>query len=125
MKINDKQLDEWNPTYADLRKQYKIYLDLPWGFEVGSGWLELITKLIEDIIETKPSKNFSIVQVKEKFGGLRVYTRHGKEEIYNLIDIAEKKSYEVCETCGDTGTLRRDSWYNVSCDLCHAKRKKK
>jgi len=41
-------------------------------------------------------------QVKEKFGGLRVYYYGGNEYTRGLIGMAESLSYSVCEECGTT-----------------------
>lgn len=108
--------------YSILLEEHKDILDVYWGFEVGEGWFDLISELLVNIKKQKLNKQFKIVQIKEKFGGLRVYVRHGREEVFNLIDEAEKKSYEICETCGKPGKLRLDSWHKVSCDKCHKKR---
>lgn len=46
-------------------------------------------------------KNVPVVlQVKEKFGGLRFYTTGTTEEQGNYIHFAEGLSYKVCEECG-------------------------
>ena len=57
-------------------------------------------------------------QVKEKYGTLRFYMSSGNEEIWNLIEEAEKKSAETCEGCGVPGELRQGSWSGTSCDNC-------
>ena len=47
------------------------------GFECGSGWFDLINQLCHEISEILQSSEKQIwpvvVQVKEKFGGLRFY----------------------------------------------------
>lgn len=48
-----------------------------------------------------------VVQVKEKFGGLRFYVQNACEEIYDLISQAEKCSYGICEICGASGRLMK------------------
>lgn len=108
--------------YKNLGEKYKDILNLPWGFQVGPGWYELISELLSKIKKTKLNSKFIIVQVKEKFGGLRVYTQHANDEQLELIEEYEKKSYEVCEDCGKPGTMRTDDWHHVTCDVCEAKR---
>ncbi len=63
---------------------------------------------------------FEVIQVKEKFGGLRFYPNSAPKSVWNLIDIAEEKSYEICEECGKKGTLRKGGWWATLCDK-HAK----
>lgn len=85
------------------------------GFECGSGWYEMILLLSESL--EKIASNLRregedidklpvVVQVKEKFGGLRFYVHQGTEEIYNMISEAEAKSCHICEVCGCAGELR-------------------
>ncbi len=84
-------------------------------FSVGYGWYPLIKDLIIDLIDLGWDKQ--IIQVKEKFGGLRFYINEGSEKIFNRISEAEKLSYELCEICGNKGELRKDkSWITTLCD---------
>src|SRR3546814_18978842 len=51
---------------------------LPWGFEHGDGWSELIAALcanLNEILGSEPGASIGVKQVKEKFGTLRVYYR--------------------------------------------------
>lgn len=84
-------------------------------FGVEEGWYGIIKELIEDLI--KLGWNKQVCQVKEKFGGFRFYINDGSNEIHNRITDAEKKSYEVCEKCGNPGKLRNDiGWYLTLCE---------
>ena len=48
---------------------------------------------------------------------LRVYMNYDPEEIDDLIDEYEKKSYHICEVCGEDGKERENRhWYKVLCD---------
>lgn len=63
------------------------------------------------------------VQIKSKFAGLRFYMTSGTDEMYRLIDEAEKKSYTICENCGAKGKLRNDRyWLETLCDNCEKNR---
>jgi hypothetical protein len=78
------------------------------GFACGDGWFDLIWKLCEDIEKLDPSPEFEVLQVKEKFGGLRFYPMGvAKEETWNRINEAENESYKICEVCGKPGALRK------------------
>lgn len=84
-------------------------------FDVDSGWYPLIKDLIEDLIKLGWDKQ--LCQVKEKFGGLRFYINSGSDEIFKRITLAENKSYEICETCGEKGDMRTDiGWYRTLCN---------
>ena len=61
-----------------------------------------------------------VVQVKEKFGGLRFYVNAATDEHYNYITFAESMSYRICEVCGSPGKRYTDGWHQVLCET-HAK----
>jgi len=93
------------------------------GFECGSGWFNLIYELSEKLSKQDPS--CMVVQVKEKFGGLRFYTNGISEIGYNLIYEYEDKSYSTCELCGNTKTAKKraGSWIRTLCNKCYIKNK--
>lgn len=69
-------------------------------------------------------KEFSLyhpyaVQIKEKFGGLRIYMAGNIEGMFDIIDKAERKSYKICEFCGAPGKTRDGSWIFTLCDKCN------
>ena len=91
---------------------------------VGNGWRELINNLCEDIIAIDDT--IEVVQVKEKFGGLRFYIRRGNTEIYDLINNAESKSLNICEKCGskegvETKPNKGEMWILTLCKKCRNK----
>ena len=93
------------------------------GFEVGDGWFDLIYKLCEDIKALNPPEDFEVIQVKEKFGGLRFYCNSATKEIHDRINIAEEKSYHICEGCGvdvPEGPVRDRGWIVTLCTACKA-----
>lgn len=99
--------------------------DLPWAENAwkslpGEGWWTIIADLDHDLREIVP--DYQVVQVKEKFGGLRYYTDalHVDEatsaQVNQLIRRAEWYASLTCEECGHIGTLRSGSWYRTLCD---------
>lgn len=93
---------------------------ISFGWECCEGWNPLIWELIEKVAELDTEKLLKILQIKEKFGGLRFYILQGTDEIYELIDEYEKKSYKVCEVCGEEGKIRNDlGWIKTLCDKHH------
>lgn len=95
-----------------------------WGFECGDGWFELIWKLSEDLKEMNkhiirtPEDPFQVLQVKEKFGGLRFYTNTASDEMFKRILKAEHDSFSICENCGKEGCLRTEGWAKTLCNEC-------
>lgn len=97
---------------------------MAFGFEIGEGWIPIMRKLCENvqaIIDTNPEKykDFEFAQVKEKFGGLRVYCNRNFDEIEELIEDAQREADRTCEVCGKPGKLRADrAWIQTLCDRC-------
>jgi hypothetical protein len=114
----------------DLFEKYHSILrpDLPireslmsFGFECGDGWYNILDNLFANIkreLECNPIKDFYIIQVKEKFGSLRVYTSYSTERIEQLIDWAEETSLETCENCGREAEVDYSGWVKVLCPKC-------
>jgi len=97
------------------------------GFETGRGWYPLIYELLNKLqaIEDRDGIGLEITQIKEKFGGLRVYTNIGTDEIWNLIEEYGEKSFTICEICGKPGKLRNNhGWYTTLCDSCQEREEK-
>jgi hypothetical protein len=113
-----------------------------WGCEVGNGWYELLSsvcwrisqheKNIEDrkrILADRPEQikaeleyfPVKFDQVKEKYGGLRIYFSGGDDYVDGLVSMAEEYSYKVCEVCGNTGKPNKGGWITTLCESCREK----
>ena len=115
--MTKEEMDAFLESIGGLNNGY--YTDRPpiksrHFFSVSDGWLGIIKRLIEDLIELGWDKE--ICQVKEKFGGLRFYINSGSEEIWQRIHLAESASYITCETCGELGEARGGGWIQTLCD---------
>lgn len=84
----------------------------------GPGWEVLIASLIDDLFIL--GWDGTLMQVKEKFGGLRFYIGPASDAIHERIRQAEKQSVHTCIECGAPGKKRDLSWILVLCDE-HAK----
>ena len=100
----------------------QLFLDFPNVFEkldyfeCQDGWEPLIRDLALKLYEL----GARAVQIKEKFGILRVYTETHSADIASALRGAEQASREVCEKCGDWGMLRNNrSWVKTYCDRCN------
>jgi hypothetical protein len=91
------------------------------GLECGDGWYNIIYNLssnIEKLIVAMPEDQrepYNVVQVKEKFGGLRFYMDSETDEMSNLISDAEEESYKTCEECGKPGKQIGGGWIKTLC----------
>ena len=92
-------------------------------WDEGRGWWPLVVEASEFL--SSPSRSAAIVQVKEKFGGLRIYVDGGNKEIWDYLLALEDRSLQTCETCGKPGRLRDNrGWWLTLCDICEEKRGK-
>lgn len=117
-----KQLE--NKLYNDfpnLYRQRNLSIQescMPWGFECGDGWFDIIYQLSKNITDLDP--DVQAVQVKEKWGELRFYINGGTNEVYDLIDEATELSLKTCEECGtrENVTTNDCGWVSTLCDKC-------
>jgi hypothetical protein len=91
--------------------------------DVGPGWREIVLELAAKI--DAKWDHVHALQIKEKFGGLRVYWCIDGElydvdecsiAVSALVKEAEKKAWKTCEACGKPGELRRGGWMKTLCD---------
>lgn len=86
---------------------------------VGKGWLPLI----RTAYKFKPD-HIKIAQVKEKFGGLVIYTQPYDPEYTHILSTLASISIKTCEICGRRGkadTYRY--WIKTLCKECRNKRR--
>jgi len=93
---------------------------IKWKGAIGKGW----EPIVEQTLDRIEDKGGFILQVKEKFGGLRIYTQGGdREAIDDLVRAAEKICDVTCEECGSLGGLRNNgSWLKTLCNDCEIRR---
>jgi hypothetical protein len=111
-----------------------------WGCEVGNGWYELLSSVCWRIFQherniservrvrtenDKPNDKSDLEyfpvkfdQVKEKYGGLRLYFSGGDDYVDGVVGMAEEYSYKVCERCGNAGKPNKGGWITTLCENC-------
>lgn len=121
LKLVEKYPKLFQDYGGDMRETCMV-----WGCECGDGWYLILDELFEELSKYP---EIILVQVKEKFGTLRVYTtgvlvEHSDEVEYH-IERAYDKSSRTCEDCGEQGKLRTDDWFRVTCYDCEKERQNK
>jgi len=109
-------------------------LDTTMFHSLPSGWYWIADKLCADLTpileealkanpDTPEEPLFSVLQIKEKFGGLRFYymMNTNNDDLYrkvqSLVDHAEDASYETCQVTGKPGVLSKHrSHYMTLCE---------
>jgi len=116
MVLTDKELNEYLISIGGLTNVFtgNNITDSDF-FQVSLGWNLIIKNLIQDLIRLGWNKE--VIQVKEKFGGLRFYINEGTDEIHQRIGQAELESMKTCEITGKLGKIRTDiGWHRTLCD---------
>ena len=72
--------------------------------DIGPGWISIVSSTLEKMRALDP--DFEVRQVKQKFGGLRIYYRsHNYEQLQAAVIDAERLCANTCEECGKAGTI--------------------
>jgi hypothetical protein len=117
-------------TPRSLKARYPYQFEgQPISMSFSRGWFDLFAQLCEDIDKTlgEDKRGFHWIQIKEKFGAVRVYyqidpdTNDREPEIaQQLMDLtmaAEVTSEHVCASCGRPGSISGTSrWKLALCD---------
>jgi hypothetical protein len=97
--LEQKFIERW-PTWFHVNGEIRETL-MPLGFTVGDGWFDLLWRLCEDLeplvaeVELETGCAFEVVQVKEKFAGMRFYTNLHSDAISARIGAAALGSIDI------------------------------
>lgn len=83
--------------------------------ECDEGWVFILWSLCEELTEMNIPE-LKILQIKEKYGKLRVYPNIYCDEVANLIDTYEGVSEGICELCGKAGKLVGKHHFKTLCE---------
>jgi hypothetical protein len=127
--LEDKLFEKYPQIFPDGRNVDMKENLMCFGFEHGDGWYNLLDKLFEKITNLLvPPNKIKMIQIKEKFGQLRIYfnqincTKNIYEKIYKLLDEAEVESGKICEICGNEAKCTiENGWIHTICEKCKRK----
>jgi len=127
--------DEYTQRCNQLEDKYKDFLSLTYGFEISSGWIPLIEDFLHKAFNYKDSVR--IVQIKEKYGSLRIYTEHklmdeddwdsgfrdeeGYKMVENLIQEASFRARLTCCSCSAEHNVNKKYFHSPYCETCYEK----
>src|ERR1700722_8566292 len=120
-KAREQKMGERWPPLFNTGGDIKHTL-MPRGFTHDDGWFDILWRLCVDLeflvaeFEQKTECQFEILQVKEKFGGLRIHVNNANDPIRQRIETAIQESLHTCEVCGQPGALREGGWIKTLCD---------
>ena len=92
--------------------------------EYPPGWHQLIRNVLKRADAARVPVKWA--QIKEKFGGLRMYENlpeNCDSSIHDWISEAERLSYRTCQECGNKGKPSIvNRWQATLCQKCYDKR---
>ena len=103
----------------DLQAEFPGIFDSAKYVDVGVGWLPLVRSFVEEALPHDPS--LTVLEIKEKWGGARIWCDTPVLEARLAKGKAEAKSALTCEICGAEGWLRRPppdrrAWWRTLCE---------
>lgn len=132
------KLYEKYPQFFVNKDKTPMESPMCFGIETGNGWYQILSSVCwmikqhEDNIKwrkeylekndpeklAKEPEYFPVKfdQVKEKYGGLRLYFSGGDDYVEGLVSMAEAMSYYICEVCGNKGEANKSGWISVRCE---------
>lgn len=126
--LRDKLLKDFLDLFPKENPLFRKGSGIPFFIDCEDGWYKILYSLCTDLrelLKENPIDQFIVLQVKEKFGGLRFYIGAGSEKIFARIVQAEVDSVHTCEYCGQPGKIRwKLPWIRTLCDK-HYKEKLK
>jgi rubrerythrin len=108
LKFDDRELDILHTNWLD---------QMPRGWRIAFG-IDLCKDLKEALIKDNALDEYKIVQIKEKYGGLRWYDNWSTNEICKVLDKYEELSYTTCIVCGKPAKYLSKGWICPFCEDC-------
>lgn len=106
---------------GEIVKDYD-YTYIVGDYEIPEGWHKLFLQMCEEILpileENKFKEKYRFIQVKEKYGALRVYDCGAPFGVHEIIGKYEHISRYVCHKCGKPANFISNGYILPYCDNC-------
>lgn len=106
---------------SDLQQDYPGVFEAALHVDVGVGWLGIIRDFLMTALPLDPM--LEILELKEKYGGLRIWCDSDIEVVRLAKAKAQLKSLHICEVCSQPGSVRIPpsgsrgcAWWRCVCD---------
>ena len=116
IQLKKKYPNLYNGLRNKKSSQGGYLMPIAFGIECGEGWYNLI-----DYVSAKLealNQKLEVVQIKEKWGSIRLYLNISTDEADKIVEFVEKESETTCEICSKKGKLLTDGWWKVRCHSC-------
>lgn len=124
LKYPDLSFRTWNGKNVYTSMKY----NMPIGWYKAFG--KELCKELNDVIHKsnegcKDDGKIYLIQVKEKYGELRIYTSYTNDEMEEVISKYEQLSYNTCCKCGAHADTMSNGYILPFCNECYKKVYKK
>lgn len=131
---------ELDALWSQVKARHQHILFKSIGDMTGPGWWKVLDEAfaqIDALMAQHPDQVFQVMQIKEKFGGLRFYWsayQKGDDavavervealhaELDKIVYQTEEACSRTCEVCGEPGEVRTGGWLRTLCDVHHQER---
>lgn len=112
--------------YGLIHKILELIFIIPtyteWDF-MPKGWrkafgIKMCNDIKKQLKKDKILYRWRIMDIKEKYGTLRLYCNYGSTELYDLIDQYERDSILYCIKCGKKAEYISKGWISPYCSNC-------
>ncbi len=121
IELEDKLVKAFPNLFSRIREIAAVEKQF-FGCACGDGWFTLVYSVCALMNGHTTSAAYKgpavkILQIKEKFGALRIYYEGGDDYINGAVDLAEMLSTKICDVTGAPGTLCRkpSGWLQTLC----------
>lgn len=119
-----REVGRMDKIFEDKLNAFESILDSIRGtrhfsFECGNGWYPAIHASLSFASKRNEEKQLGlrIIQVKEKFAGLRIYHRGGDEQVEACFSAASVIAGSMCDVCSRLGYAdNQGGWVAVRCE---------
>jgi len=117
--------DGWTgEKFQDYDYSYTELDSMPVGWVKAFGE-QMCEEIKQVLIQLGWMDEWYIVQLKEKFGAMRLYSNYTCEELDSIIDKYETISEKTCVRCGKPATHYTTGWILPFCEGCLNERDRK
>ena len=106
---------------SELRKRFAERLSECFDdaiIDTAPGWLPLIARALSEIECELEGGPWRVLQIKEKFGELRIYTSPASDAGRRIRD----ESTRTCMDCGaPADQVKIEGWISTLCEICTAR----
>ena len=120
-KASNSMIEEFDNYEYDYSFTMIDLIEPGWMYAFGD---DLLKELKEELLRVNFLDDYTVFQIKEKFGRLRWYGSGYPQDskVDEIISKYEEMSYDICGKCGNHATYTSIGWIYPYCEKCARKK---